>query len=66
MLVARVTFLNPSALADGGTLSQLFRWKEVLLAAALLVMTRAVKPLKKLHPIVFIVFSALIGILLAF
>ena len=66
LLVARITFLNPSALSDGGSLSQLFRWKEVLLAAALLVMTRAVKPLKKLHPIVFIAFSALIGILLAF
>ena len=66
LLVARVTFLNPSALADVGSLSQLFRWKEVLLAAALLVMTRAVKPLKKLHPIVFIALSALIGILLAF
>ena len=66
LLVARVTFLNPSVLADGGSLSQLFRWKEVLLAVALLVMTRAVKPLKKLHPIVFIAFSALIGILLAF
>ena len=66
LLVARITFLNPSALADGVNFSELFRWKEIILAAVLLVMTRAVKPLKKLHPVVFIAFSAAVGILLAF
>ena len=66
LLVARITFLNPSALADGVNVSELFRWKEIILAAVLLVMTRAVKPLKKLHPVVFIAFSAAVGILLAF
>ena len=66
LLVARITFLNPSALADGVNFSDLFRWKEIILAAVLLVMTRAVKPLKKLHPVVFIAFSAAVGILLAF
>ena len=66
LLVARITFLNPSALADGVNVSELFRWKEIILAAVLLVMTRAVKPLKKLHPVVFIAFSAAVGIFLAF
>ena len=66
LLVARITFLNPSALADGVNFSELVRWKEIILAAVLLVMTRAVKPLKKLHPVVFIAFSAAVGILLAF
>ena len=66
LLVARITFLNMDALAGGFDLSNLFRWKEVLLAAVLLVMTRAVKPLKKLHPIVFIAMSALVGILAGF
>lgn len=66
LLVARITFLNPSALADGVNFAELFRWKEIILAAVLLVMTRAVKPLKKLHPVVFIAFSAAVGILLAF
>ena len=66
LLVARITFLNMDALAGGFDLSNLFRWKEVLLAAVLLVMTRAVKPLKKLHPIVFIALSALVGILAGF
>ena len=36
------------------------------LAAVLLVATRGVKPLKKLHPIVFIAASAMIGILFSF
>ena len=66
LLVARITFLNMDAPAGGFDLSNLFRWKEVLLAAVLLVMTRAVKPLKKLHPIVFIALSALVGILAGF
>ena len=66
LLVARITFLNPSALADSVNFSELFRWKEIILAAVLLVMTRVVKPLKKLHPVVFIAFSAAVGILLAF
>ena len=66
LLVARITFLNMDALAGGFDLSNLLRWKEVLLAAVLLVMTRAVKPLKKLHPIVFIALSALVGILAGF
>ncbi|MBR4474111.1 MAG: chromate transporter [Oscillospiraceae bacterium] len=66
LLVARITFLNMDALAGGFVLLNLFRWKEVLLAAVLLVMTRAVRPLKKLHPIVFIALSALVGILAGF
>ncbi len=66
LLVARITFLNADALVGGIDWSHLLRWKEVILAAVLLILTRAVKPLKKLHPIVFIALSALVGILLAF
>ena len=66
LLVARVTFLNQDALAAGFNPAELLRWKELLLAAVLLVLTRFVKPLKKLHPIVFIVLSAAVGILFAF
>ena len=35
----------------------------LLLAAVLLVLTNWVKPTKNLHPIVFILFSALVGII---
>ena len=66
LLVARVTFLNQDALAAGFNPAELLRWKELLLAAVLLVLTRFVEPLKKLHPVVFIALSAAVGILFAF
>ena len=66
LLVARVTFLKQDALAAGFNPAELLRWKELLLAAVLLVLTRFVKPLKKLHPVVFIALSAAVGILFAF
>lgn len=66
LLVARVTFLNQDALAAGFNPAELLRWKELLLAAVLLVLMRFVKPLKKLHPVVFIALSAAVGILFAF
>lgn len=39
-------------------------WPSLVLAALILYLTRWVKPLKKLHPIWFILFSAVAGILL--
>ncbi len=66
LLVARVTFLNQDAPAAGFNPTELLRWKELLLAAVLLVLTRFVEPLKKLHPVVFIALSAAVGILFAF
>lgn len=42
----------------------LFRWREIALAAAILVLTRWIPRVKELHPIVFIGLSAVIGILL--
>ena len=47
-------------------LKSLFDWKAVALATVLLIATRGVKPLKKLHPIVFIAASAAVGILFSF
>ena len=41
-------------------------WKGVVLAAVLLVLTRWCKATKKLHPIVFIAASAVVGVLLKF
>ena len=69
LLVAKITFLNGSALLPENGLAALkglFNWKAVALAAVLLVATRGIKPLKKLHPIVFIAFSAVVGILFSF
>ena len=41
-------------------------WKAVALAAVLLVLTRWCKPTKGLHPIVFILASAIIGVVFSF
>ena len=40
----------------------LFDWRGLALAAVLLVLTNWVKPTKKLHPIVFILLSAVVGV----
>ena len=52
-----------AAVAD---LATAIDWKGVVLAAVLLVLTRWVKQTKKLHPIVFIAASAVVGVLLKF
>lgn len=52
----------PETLAQGFSLA-LFNWKGWLLAAVLWVLTNKVKQTKKLHPILFILASAVVGIL---
>ena len=44
-------------------LADMFQWKYIALAAVILVLTRWVKPTQNLHPIVFILGSAIVGIL---
>ena len=66
LLVVRIALFDFDLYAQSGKLLDLFRFREIILAAVLLVLTRGVKKLKKLHPILFIAFSALVGILFAF
>ena len=79
LMVARITFLNPEvldALLSRGTAAaeeavsaapgMLLRWKEILLAAILLILTRAKTKVKDLHPVVFIAASAVVGIVFSF
>lgn len=49
-----------------GALTDLINWKGVALAAVLLVLTRWVKPTKGLHPILFILASAVVGVVFQF
>ena len=56
--VARIALMNHS-MADGTT--QLFYWPAILLAAAVFVCAKYT-PLKKLHPILFIAASAVVGV----
>lgn len=63
LLVAKITFLNNN---DYSNLLALFNFKALLLAAVLIVLTRFIKKTKGFHPAVFILFSALIGIVFRF
>ena len=63
--VVTATFLR-GEIAVATDLLTAIDWKGVALAAVLLVLTRWVKPTKKLHPIVFIALSAVVGVVLKF
>lgn len=63
--VAYLVFINPLFMETKSLLNFL-DWKAVVLAAVLVVLTRFVKQTKKLHPIVFIASSAVIGIIFKF
>ena len=66
MLVVKITLFDFDAFGLSGNFVSLFRWKQIVLAAVLLILTRAVKQTKKLHPIVFIALSAVVGIVFSF
>ncbi len=66
LLVVKIALFNPDAYAASGALLDLFNFKALILAAVLLVLTRAVKQTKKLHPIFFILGSALVGVVFSF
>ena len=58
--VCSIALLNLSAFQTGGA-AALFQWKGIALAAVVFLCLQ-VKPLKKLHPIVFIAASAVVGV----
>lgn len=59
--VAQVVFIG-----DTSSIATILDWRAVILAALLLVCTRFIPKVKDLHPIVFIAFSALVGIVFNF
>ena len=61
--VIMTTMFDKGIYLDGNILSAI-NWKGIMLAIALWLLTNVVKKTKKLHPIAFIGFSALIGIVL--
>ena len=63
MILAAGVLVVKAAFLPDGTISSL-DWRLLVLAAALLALTNAVKRTKKLHPIVFILGSAAVGIAL--
>lgn len=66
MLVVKISLLNTELFASTGIITDLFRPKPLILAVAVLIATRWIKPLKKLHPVWFIAFSAFVGIVFSF
>lgn len=56
--VAELTFIIP-----GSTVFEMINYKSIILALVILYFTRWCKPTKKRHPIVFIGFAALCGII---
>lgn len=62
----RISLIQESAYQASGRFTDLFFWKGLLLAAVIWVLTNVVKPTKKLHPIVYIAASAVVGIVFSF
>ncbi len=66
VLVVKLALFNTELYASTGALPDLLNFKALVLAAVLLAATRRIKKLKGLHPIVFILASAVIGIVFSF
>ncbi len=66
LLVVKVAMLHTDFYFQTGKLLELFNWKALALAAVLIVLTRFVKRTKKLHPIFFILGSAVVGVVFSF
>ena len=66
LLVVKIALFHFDAFTETGKWVDALNIKAILLAAVLLVLTRCVKPLKKLHPVFFILASAVAGIVFRF
>ena len=67
LMVMKLTFiLEGKELSGASAFFSAINYKAIILAAVLIYLTRFFKPTKKLHPIVFIAFSALVGIVFGF
>ncbi len=60
--VIMLVLVNTELYKATGVLTDLFRWKNVILFLVIWTLTNLVKPVKKLHPIVFIALAAVCGV----
>ncbi len=60
--VVMLVLVNTELFKNTGVFTDLFNWRNLLLFAVLLVLTNFVRPIKKLHPIFFILFAAVCGV----
>ena len=66
LLVVKIALFHFDSYAETGRMTDLLNLKALALAAVLLILTRGVKAVKKLHPVFFILASAAVGILFKF
>ena len=64
--VVEISLLNVSLFKETGAFTDLIYIPAIILAVVLWVLTNLVKPTKKLHPVVFIAASAVVGIVFSF
>ena len=64
--VVKIALLDLTAFAQSHAVADLFRWEAIALAAVIWLLTNVVKKTKKLHPLVFIALSAVVGIVFRF
>ena len=57
-----LVLVNLDAYRASYQLADLLQWKNLILFAVIWVLTNLVKPLKKLHPVVFLALAAIVGI----
>ena len=60
--VFALVLVNLDAYRASYQLADLLQWKNLILFAVIWVLTNLVKPLKKLHPVVFLALAAVVGI----
>ena len=66
LLVVKIALFTLDRYAETHAILDALNIKAILLTVALLILTRGVKAVKKLHPIFFILASALVGIVFRF
>ena len=66
MTVVTITLLKLDLFKSSGKIVDLFNWKALILAVIIYVLSNYVKKTKNLHPVFFIVGSAIIGIIFGF
>ena len=66
MTVVSITLIQIDLFKSTKNILDLFNWKSLILAVIIYILTNHVKQTKKLHPVFFIVSSAIIGILFGF
>ena len=57
-----LVLLNLDAFRASYQIGDLLQWKNLILFAVIWVLTNLVKPVKKLHPVVFLALAAVVGI----